>query len=77
MEPSEDVIDVSVHPFREEAIVEITGEDDRGEIVVTSYLFDVDASGDAAVARSRTRLGEPVESLVRRELADHGYTLDP
>ncbi|WP_459192728.1 hypothetical protein [Halosimplex sp. J119] len=68
------ITNCAVYPYDGELLVELTGVDDEGVIVVVSYQFEVPAGGSAVEPRG------PIEPEhvphVRDGLSENGYDWD-
>lgn len=67
-----ELIEVSAYEYEGTVLVELTGRDTAGEIVVRSYEFD---AGPDGTARPRESIESADEAAVREALTDTGYTL--
>ncbi|WP_123539012.1 hypothetical protein [Halosimplex salinum] len=65
------ITNCSVYPYDGELVVELTGVDEDGIIVVVSYEFD--APGDASVVEPKGTVDPDHVPHVRDGLADEGY----
>lgn len=70
----EEILDVSAYPHGSTVLVELTGRDATGELVVASYEFDVD-DADETVVRPRGTIEDTHEAPIRDVLSSDGYTL--
>lgn len=70
----ETVTHTSMFPYREELIIEITGKDANGEVVVRTYQFAYDEEQPKTV-RPKGEIPTRHESIVERALGEHDYKL--
>lgn len=70
----ETVTHTSVFPYREELIIELTGQDANGEAVVRTYQFEY-AEDPPQTVRPKGEIPSGHESIIERVLAEHEYTL--
>lgn len=66
-----DVIGATAYPYTGEVLVEVTGRDAEGYLVVTSYQFEY-ADGEL---RAKQPIEPPHVDAVRRALAEKDYAL--
>ena len=66
---------VNLHHFGSGLLVEVIGQDDRGDISVRSYELDF-AEDDSSTVVSRTPLPQVTVRYVEELLNDHGYSFD-
>lgn len=70
----ETVTHTSVFPYREELLIELTGQDANGEVVVRTYQFEY-AEDQPKTVRPKGEIPTGHESIVKRVLDEHEYNL--
>lgn len=68
------VTGTSIFPYRAELILEVTGYDADGDIVVRTYQFEYDET-DPQRVRPKQEIPNNHASLVEGVLEEHSYTL--
>lgn len=69
-----DITVTSVVPYSDELLVELTGEDEAGEIVVVSYQFEY-AAEQSETVRPKQNLGERHQATIEEALDHTDYQL--
>lgn len=70
-----DITVISVIPYPDELLVELTGEDDAGEIGVVSYQFEY-AEEHTDTVRPKHHLDGPHQAAIETALEEHDYQLE-
>jgi hypothetical protein len=64
----------SVYPYQDELIVELTGEDRDGDVVVISYQFTY--LGSTGAVTPKQPVDDKYHDFVAQALTDHGYRIE-
>lgn len=70
----EKVTHTSVFPYREELIIEFTGQDADGEVTVRTYQFEYDEDHPKMVCPKQQNPTDH-KAIIERALGERGYKL--